>query len=616
MSAHVPDDSSNEPQATGIEQCPNCAIVLVWDDKGYHCVVCGFPRSEMPPTRQPELADYIEHLRRNEDGAVARKPMPERESTPLSPKPGIAPPEEPKRQPADRSRTWPTSNADRQKDAEEDRPSSSAIAVNQAVVDTVAEDDLELLRRAQRALRAHWGYFLILIVGFLICIYLFRPWISAYASQVPTMPPENPVLGEEGNIDLYLLRDASGSPNVYQYDVIERLILSHVKLSDGDRMSYARFGGKDDPLDIQTPSKRWESIAAHMVSSSDRRGGFARTDFSNLFSHLRATIAREREEKGSQREHIDIVLILTDGVHDPDKTDWRCPRQFRENRKPFIPGEVRLSLEKLVRDSYARKERLLVAMVIAGEEVGCAPDIRSEWEHAKFAGLGLKVIPFHALKDDYDIGLSIFKEIRRSRCLYIRPTYARLDDQERNEFDRLAKFSAQYKYWSHAGGEAPASASRAITVKEAILFPGKKSDRFLDHSLEDEAGAIGRLLVVDSEDADPRFEFEAPAAGKRQGEIRPKTLKFFFSPSRPLKVKLRPEERYRIKLVFEEASLDVEADELVLDISATTTRRAELRKKLRVVSHLLLGIAIFFCTSFFLCIVIPPPSSVVDDPAG
>jgi len=148
------------------------------------------------------------------------------------------------------------------------------------------------------------------------------------------------------------------------------------------------------------------------------------------------------------------------------------------------------------------------------------------------------------------------------------------------------------------------------------LFPGKKSDRFLDHSLEDEAGAIGRLLVVDSEDADPRFEFEAPAAGKRQGEIRPKTLKFFFSPSRPLKVKLRPEERYRIKLVFEEASLDVEADELVLDISATTTRRAELRKKLRVVSHLLLGIAIFFCTSLFLCIVILPPSSGADAQAG
>jgi len=72
MSAHVPDDSSTEPQATRIEQCPNCAIVMVRGDKGFYCVVCGFPRIAKQPTRQLELADYIERLRRNESGADAK----------------------------------------------------------------------------------------------------------------------------------------------------------------------------------------------------------------------------------------------------------------------------------------------------------------------------------------------------------------------------------------------------------------------------------------------------------------------------------------------------------------------------------------------------------------
>jgi hypothetical protein len=68
----VPSPSqAPEPQATRLE-CPNDATLLVWDDNGSYCVVCGYPRSEKKPTRPPELDDYLGRLRRGEDGADAK----------------------------------------------------------------------------------------------------------------------------------------------------------------------------------------------------------------------------------------------------------------------------------------------------------------------------------------------------------------------------------------------------------------------------------------------------------------------------------------------------------------------------------------------------------------
>ena len=61
------------PESVGLEQCPNCAILLTRDARGAHCAVCKFPYDKKRPSRPPEFEEYLARLRRGDRRADAEE---------------------------------------------------------------------------------------------------------------------------------------------------------------------------------------------------------------------------------------------------------------------------------------------------------------------------------------------------------------------------------------------------------------------------------------------------------------------------------------------------------------------------------------------------------------
>jgi hypothetical protein len=528
MSAHVPDDSSTEPQATRIEQCPNCAIVLVRGDKGFYCVVCGFPRSARQPTRQPELADYIERLRRNESGAdakglvglaqklglrwgrpelapdrslklnrfdgpvlavqeatgsdkylvvlcgeaswstgldqffeveggkrplptrvrlgreavaqiiggeslqclnpgelkvVARKPKPKRKSTPSPPTPSIAPPGGPKLQPADGRRTWPTPNPDRQEDAEKKKRTIQAFQ--------------NLLPPLTEVLA------FLLILG-ILGAYLFWPWIKD-VQRARVLEPSD----EDYGLDCFILRDASKSPKTEAYDHAERQILDYLSVRYGDRISYAFFGADVLPKPIPIPSSDAGSIEDQRQVAGKNKQIYTTTDFAFLFGELRKTIEKDRQAQAATKRkgHVDVAIILSDGIPDLSPKKMGCPVPGQE----FIPDGVITSFDALMKGPYATQERIYVRLVlIGGEFQRCTSDIQVEWERA-LGPKGLEVISYSKIGTGA-LGDELLKPLKRHShiALKLHP----LEDAQRRLLDQGERFSVAYNARSVGeGGE-------------------------------------------------------------------------------------------------------------------------------------------------------------------
>ena len=58
-------------ESVGVEQCPNCAILLTRDERGARCAVCDFPYDKKRPSRPYELEEYLVRLRRGDRRAEA-----------------------------------------------------------------------------------------------------------------------------------------------------------------------------------------------------------------------------------------------------------------------------------------------------------------------------------------------------------------------------------------------------------------------------------------------------------------------------------------------------------------------------------------------------------------
>lgn len=523
----MPNNRTPGPPAAPIEQCPNCAIVLVRDDKGFKCVLCGFPRSERQSARQPELAGYIERLCRNEgdteakklvelaqklglswgspvlttdcslklnciDGpvlavqeeagsekylvvlcgeaswsthldqyfkveggkrplptrvclgkeavaqiiggkslrctnpgelkVVARKPKAGRSSMPAAPVSNIAPSERPDRQPPDGRLTLPMPRAGKQEDSE-----------NKLGILNAFSNILPVLAEILA---------FVLMLG-ILSAYLFWPWIKDIQNSRALETS-----AEDYRIDAFILRDASKSPKADAYDHAERQILDYLKVSYGDRISYAFFGTDVLPKPIPVPSSDSESIRAQRQMAGIKKQIYDTTNFSHLFDEIKKTISKDRQAQVAARRksHVDVVIILSDGVPDLSSNNMSCPVPGEK----FIPDDVVNSFENLMEGPYATHERIYVRLVLIGGKLQrCISDIQGEWESA-LGARGLEVESYSKIKNNF--GDNLLKRFKRHThiAFKLRP----LEDAQRRLLDQGKRFSVAYSARSVGeGGE-------------------------------------------------------------------------------------------------------------------------------------------------------------------
>jgi len=488
---------------------------MVRGDNGFYCAVCGYPRSERQPTPPPELADYIERLRRNdgsadsqgltelaqklglrwgspeltpgrnlkfnrfdgpvlavqeatgsdkylvlfcgeaswstglvqffkvEDGkgpsptrvrlgreavaqiiggeslqclnpgelkVVARKTKPRRKSTPSPPTPSIAPPGGPT-QPADG--TWPTTNPDRPEDSEKE---NRTIRDFHNLVPPLIE-----------------GLAFLLIVG-ILGTYLFWPWIKDIQSARVLEPSD-----EDYRIDCFVLRDASKSPKPGAYDLAERQILDYLNVRYGDRISYAFFGTDVLPNPIPAPSSNSESIEAQRQVAGNKKQIYDTTNFSHLFDELKNTIKNDRQAQVATRRkaHVDVIIILSDGVPDLSPGKMSCPVPGQK----FIPDDVITSFNQLLTGGYATRERIYVRLVLIGGDLQyCISDIQGEWDRA-LGSMGLKVISYPEVGKG-NLGDTLLKPFKRHSHIALK--LRSLEDDQRQLLDQGKRFSVAY----------------------------------------------------------------------------------------------------------------------------------------------------------------------------
>lgn len=446
--------------------------------------------------------------------------------------------------------------------------------------------------QAPEASSRHWlsaKWVLAFVVGASTAVFLFLPYLEAVPPVLPVVPPRAAL----PPVDLYFLRDASASPNFEDYQRIEDDIFRHVDTRLGDRVSFASFGGVNDPLDIQPASRAPATlVAARKVSKSCR---FATTDFARLFTELRRSLVKDRaadpfDVQRQEVDHQDLVVILSDGVHDPANWSHHCPDEFAARGREFVPPEVREAFTGL---ALIPGTKVRVYLVIAGEDQRCTPSIRSEWLLA-LGGAGLEVLTFGEADSGSELGTRVFEALDRSRATLVQPFTPELNPEQRARLDRNQEFWLEYRF-------RPILAATEIKILEARLdeiSPPAQTPGPREKSQE-RAPSIPlsvRLRPSSNYDAGP-VDFSplsialAEPRGNLIGESVDKVL--YFQRKNDVDPGYSPEKRYSLRLILESDGCQVLQDEVLLPPHHDTLVSADLRRRVIWVTTCYALLAIF-----------------------
>lgn len=400
---------------------------------------------------------------------------------------------------------------------------------------------------------------LVLSAGF--CVYLLLPLFQA---------PDAPAAGETEvkesyNLDCFLVRDASGSVDPRHYTVLEELeeeILGRLSTKDGDRISYAMFGGDVVPGGVQPPSSDEAGIAAQrQLAEREARNVAGTTDFERLFDRLRDAIREDRlRQKATKREpHADAVIILSDGVPDLTPDLEPCLASDRE----LISDEIVSSYDALINSFYATQEAIYVRLILVGAPPECGPKIQQQWER-RLGPMGLEVLSYSEIGIS-GVGESLLRALRRHPRILLR--IENLQDQERSQLDRGERFSAQFTARSFLAGGT-------LRIESASLV-GKGNRALRLHALKNSR-------VSATEDGhNPVFPIPSPEPGKLLGA--PVDREEFYLEAESSFVPLESE-TYRLLVkasVLEQPGPSVEVDPVEVPPCHKAGQKSQVRERLK-----------------------------------
>lgn len=274
-------------------------------------------------------------------------------------------------------------------------------------------------------------------------------------------------------IDFYLIEDYSMSTSTQLFHPITSAIQSEFFLEDIDRIACLGFAGSLFPPN-QTPSLRSKDGCRHKKQEIDRNRTanslpFKTTRFGRLFEGIAARLKEERisgEPSYVQEEiHHDLVVILTDGLHDLSPQTLDCSEQ---GVAP-LPEEVKTSFRLLQDDLSEYRDEVWLFLVLINEQSDCLADLERQWQGLR--GEGLNIITFDSIVDDpLAVPEKIFRLVDDFR-IRARPQAAKLPSSQRKTLDAQGTFEVRYRIDEIGGqGVAPIRNTK-IRVEKAWLAP-------------------------------------------------------------------------------------------------------------------------------------------------
>ena len=332
-------------------------------------------------------------------------------------------------------------------------------------------------------------------------------------------------------IDFYLITDqsrASDSDRRKSYDDIANTFSEYFQ-EGRDRISCLAFAKDLYPL-TAVPDQSWkDGCAARRIliegHIKDDKDFDQKTDFRTLFSKISEILKKERDGDSSREgsrlgaeRHRDLILIISDGVDDPDNANPNCNSPTSLKISPGLQTEL-VELEKKL-SRYP--DEAWIFLVIAGAQPGCGSNIEAMWKNIKIGdGPGMidwiNVIRLTQDGTVEPVIREVFDAIVSS-AFQLKPEHASLSQEDRAGFDANGWFKVRYHIQqtqpadSRVAGRGRAIRSPLIPVQAAYLVGPGEDDKELIFSCNDISSRLsGRsvtLIDTSNESVDLVFNLE------------------------------------------------------------------------------------------------------------
>lgn len=309
-------------------------------------------------------------------------------------------------------------------------------------------------------------------------------------------------------IDFYIIEDISSSATTSQYDEISKEIQKVFTMEEGDRISCIGFGEVVLPERNLLPEKSLaggcESRKNEISSDLDRRPGIrSLTRFDVLFNKLRITLKKEREsiKKSAEKEynHRDLIIIITDGVHDSVGSSADC---FEQSIRP-LPRAVIDQFNLFRSELIEHKEETWLFLVLTGYKPGCLAEIESSWkQNQEFSNLN--IIAAQDGQSPQELSRIIFQSI--SQYVFalekLRPS---ISPEERTRLDIGQYLTVDYRISPRPNQYTPIR--KTIISYGSASLEGINSKSKINLGLQDRKKISGKKFVADISDESAALTF-------------------------------------------------------------------------------------------------------------
>ena len=256
-------------------------------------------------------------------------------------------------------------------------------------------------------------------------------------------------------IDFYIIEDHSTSMLNQRYRAVAEAVESYF-VQEKDQISCLGFADEVQPATL-APARDHRSGCTERRNQLDEirneePAAFNRTDFVELFEAIRSRLEQERAgnrgdaraatrngiESQAYQPHKDLILIISDGIHDPNNAPFDCRRMG----VPPLPQSVHQAVKNLGESLKSHTEEAWIYLILAGQQPGCSADLEQRW--SELSSDGLNVLTLAPDMDASVIARSIFESMSYS-SLALEPDETVSIQDQRKSLDRQGWFEIRYR---------------------------------------------------------------------------------------------------------------------------------------------------------------------------
>lgn len=301
-------------------------------------------------------------------------------------------------------------------------------------------------------------------------------------------------------IDFFIIEDYSKSAIDQGFNDEYRNIAKSVERyfrSPGDHISCLGFANSVSPPTL-APHPNYQfgcSEKRRTTSLIKKRNStnFYSTNFTELFKAVGKALIEERDlqnqldsSKPNNRPpeiepktyHRDLVIIITDGIHDPNNKPPDCTKEGLEP----LPKDVQRAVQSLGERLSMQSDEVWLFLILAPTD-DCATRVLKQWEGLQ--RFGLNVLRADAYSHPDAIARTIFERIIY-RSFTIEPVESFSAEKQRRQLDKLGWFEMRFRLkrkflrpefaFPRSGFEPGPIVGSQIPIKRAFLEESSRRD--------------------------------------------------------------------------------------------------------------------------------------------